>query len=427
MFRISDRTNVLGAGRVSYRYSPDGRLRLTCNFRYYKEIEKNVRSADMPVVRGKSDNSGVPTCQSGKTSTEGFRRGFGRLGRKKAMSREQARNVRERVAAIDRRYCRRNTRFLTVTLPSIDPRAFRALARYCSYVVNRLNVWLNRLVGDHARVSVWEYQDRGALHLHAIVGGNQVCKVTTEALRSQWVSILRDIGKLTGANMFLSSTGLSWLDSPDSIRVESAIPEKCLSAYLSKYLSKGNHRKGADLGAFSQDLHFPVASWAQWNRPATALHRKYTETGTLGYVQGDAEWQALKARFTSQVSDALVPETSVLDSDNPYNHSIYCIPDRERLSVIAEALADAGDGLLRSGYVGLSRLSDYEDADAVSIRFFERLRRNTEASRVHDEALRIASMQWGEVIASMHKLIASMQSVVQIQYPECEQLEVAIC
>lgn len=291
--------------------------------------------------------------------------------------------------------------------------------------MNRLNVWLDRLLGRHARVSVWEYQDRGALHLHAIVGSNECSRLTTEALREQWIKILQDIGRRTGADMFESSWGTSHLDDPEKIRVESAKPWKSLSAYLSKYMSKGQHRKGADHKAFDEGLFFPVSSWCQWNRSATALHRKHTEAGTLGYVQGHAQWAEFKSLLHEKLPDLVVEGTDVLESDNPYNHSVYCIPDRECLGSVVELLAEGSSGFIQSGYVGLCVFASYESADEAALRHFEKLRKLEEDGDHHDEALGIASMQWDDVLLGISDCIHAMQRVVNRQYPDFEQLELA--
>lgn len=424
MYRVSSPVALRGAGRVTYRYSPDGRLRVSCNFQYYKEVE-HARSVDFSVVRDKPSDASCLTCQSGKTSTKTLRGGFGGLGSKEAMSRHQSQSVRERVAAIDREFPRRKARFLTLTLPSVDIGAFRALAEWCSYAVNRLNVWLNRLVGDHARVSVWEYQKRGALHLHAVIGGEHVDRVSDETLREQWIEILKSIGHRSGANMFASSSGGSWLDFPEAIRVSSERPRKSLSAYLSKYMSKGNHTKGNGSEAFIDGLFFPLASWCQWNRSATALHRKHTEVGTLGYVQGFAQWSDFKSLLHDQLPGMVTENTVVLESDNPYNHSLYCIPDREQLGSVVELLAEGSSEFVRSGYVGLSVFAEYESADEVAIRHFEKLRKLEEDGDRHDEALGIAWMQWSDILLGLSHCMDAMGRAVNRQYPVWEQLQLA--
>lgn len=310
--------------KLCFRVSSDNVVSL-----YLKKCSEVSGSADrrypdFRMVRGKSGDSSLLTCRSAKTSTDDIRAGFGALGKKRAMSGRQRREVRERVAAIDKHYPRKSRRFITLTLPSVDLAAYRALAEWSSYVVNRLNVWIGRLVGEHARVSVWEYQDRGALHLHAIIGGEAVGLVTTELLRSYWVTLLEDIQERTNADMFLGSDGQDWREAPDVIRVESAIPEKSLSSYLAKYLSKGiKDEQSNRVWKDREGWIYPVPSWCQWNRDATTLRGKYTIESGLGYTNYHGYAEVVR-RFYSRFADKNEGEgVKPYHSKNPYVPGIY--------------------------------------------------------------------------------------------------------
>lgn len=310
--------------KLCMRLSADGVISLYLKKNSEVKGSADRRVANFCMVRGEPSHPPLLTCRSAKTSTEDIRAGFGKLGKARAMSGRQRKQVRERVAAIDRHYKRVNRRFLTLTLPSVDLAAYRAIAEWSSYLVNRLNVWIGRLIGDHARVSVWEYQDRGALHLHAIIGGDNAARISTEVLRDKWVELLEDVGERTGADMFLGSDGQDWRKTPDVIRVASEVPEKSLSSYLAKYLSKGIKDEQSNTQWKDREgWIYPVPSWCQWNREASALRRKYTLESLLGYTDYQG-YAAVVQKFYSHFQDRNEGEgVSVYHSKNQYTPGIY--------------------------------------------------------------------------------------------------------
>lgn len=94
---------------------------------------------------------------------------------------------------------------VTLTLPANYTEAFTALAAYSGYAVNRLFQPIRRDYGsDCLWFFVWEYQRRGALHMHICIfhedenEGQKICA----RLIDQWHKILCDISEMSGFCLF---------------------------------------------------------------------------------------------------------------------------------------------------------------------------------------------------------------------------------
>lgn len=264
--------------------------------------------------------------------------GKGSLGNKQKASWKTCNNAYERLAAIEKEYGKRGCLFITLTQPSTDKRAFEALARWSSYAVDRLNRSIKRMMGDsdHCRVSVWEYQKRGSLHMHMVIGSDWVRKCSVSAvqkvLSKKWYSILEDISKRFESIPFLGSNGVqrSYGDLMDIhggehfCNVQRVKLSVC--AYLAKYMAESNHEQKQKL----REENFPVATWIQWNRQATAMYEKYMEDFDLGYAAIDHRHQIESAITTSLCEVKCKEGTGVVPPKNPYNFGGYYIGDKNQ-------------------------------------------------------------------------------------------------
>lgn len=271
--------------------------------------------------------------------------GKGRLGKKKKASWKTLRGARERMAAIEQKYGVANCGFLTLTLPSVSNGAFEALARYSSYAMDRLNRVLNRyFVGQNlARVSVWEYQKRGALHCHLLIASHCIHAIKKAELiaymQKAWYRILSDIGEFWGANMFLSSNGesrnLEQLRAiknkkDENVFVNFQIVRKSIVAYLSRYLADSNHEGKGENKQALREKFFPIATWVQWNKEATKCYEEYLDEFDLGECEIDKKpllymmIRALKKRIAKTVP--LARKTEIKEPQNPYNCGLYVLP-----------------------------------------------------------------------------------------------------
>lgn len=198
-----------------------------------------------------------------------------RLPRLTAFGNYARRRLKEAGAALQRSIAApEEALFLTGTLPSVDVEAWRALAVCSGYVVHRLKAWIAKRLKSKLDFYVWEWQKRGALHLHYVVAAPdfEIRTKIKEGFHAQWIRLLQDVEAITGVSMFTGSHGRDWSEAPEKIRTEAAECRVDVSRYLSKYLSKGtNPKDAASLGRFCPTRWFGVS------RPLSQRVRELTE------------------------------------------------------------------------------------------------------------------------------------------------------
>lgn len=204
---------------------------------------------------------------------------------------------------------------VTCTLPSDRISSMRLLANWSGYMMDRL---LHRLRRNNAAYYyVWEWQKRGALHLHIAIAHNDASRAASlsYALRSHWFRVLAEIGKLHDlpptpathwvslppVDMFASRSapGGTWKNKPKKWQWSVDKITKSVTAYLSKYLSKGSS---------GINPHFYPARW--WGC-CTFLRQKVKECKveiTIAELPNDIARNAFYhfCEFFSDLSPALV-------------------------------------------------------------------------------------------------------------------------
>lgn len=98
----------------------------------------------------------------------------------------------------------------TLTLPANTRESFECLAAYSGYAVNRLFQVLRRKYPDmNYWFFCWEFQKRGALHLHIAHYHPDESEgmLIGNLLIEQWHKILCDISNNSGVDMFLAASG----------------------------------------------------------------------------------------------------------------------------------------------------------------------------------------------------------------------------
>lgn len=163
------------------------------------------------------------------------------LNRPKNFTNAAGQKLRECGAAIDQ-ICgdKSKTVAITLTLPADHEAAFFAIAAYSGYAINRLFQPVRRGYGDEVLwFFVWEYQGRGALHLHCALYHPDSGKALEigRSFRAQWHKILCDIGKRADTDMFLGRGGRDNSDI-DKMHFYCEPMRKSLGAYFSKYAGK---------------------------------------------------------------------------------------------------------------------------------------------------------------------------------------------
>lgn len=181
--------------------------------------------------------------------------GFGSISTRNTFTRYARGFLRELGALVDggkRHLCS----FLTGTLPGSTPDALGALAAYSGWAVQTITNWVRDAFPGSQWFGVWEYQKRGALHMHICVQSPDVESATRlkRQWKARWIRLLESIGRRAGVDLFARSCGASWSDLKWLTRTDAQTVEKSVACYLGKYLSKGSAR-------VRRRCEYPPSSW----------------------------------------------------------------------------------------------------------------------------------------------------------------------
>ena len=160
---------------------------------------------------------------------------------------KQGQKIRESGAAIDLLMKEQGggARIVTLTLVGDTKEAFECLAANSGYLINRLFQVVRRKFGACKNwFFVWEYQKRGALHLHICVWhkDKHISAKMGVYLVQQWYKILQDIQDKTGVDMFVRrdkktyTPKQKWQSRNEPMR-------KSAGGYFSKYAAKASNKK----------------------------------------------------------------------------------------------------------------------------------------------------------------------------------------
>ena len=160
---------------------------------------------------------------------------------------KQGQKIRESGAAIDLLMEKQGgaARVITLTLVGDTKEAFECLAVNSAYIRNRLFQVLRDNFKDCKNYFfVWEYQKRGALHLHICLWHktpNLAAKAGAQIVQ-KWYEVLQDIQDKTGVDMFVRRDKKTythkkkWQSRNEPMR-------KSAGGYFSKYASKASNKK----------------------------------------------------------------------------------------------------------------------------------------------------------------------------------------
>jgi len=218
--------------------------------------------------------------------------GYGVSGAAFPLSRKASQSIRYASAALEQHFGIDNAYFLTGTLPGSTDEALHTFACWSGWLMDRLQKWLRKhycIDGSLYHLGVWEFQARGALHYHALI----ICPDGTDGdtlsaeFSVYWLHLLKSISDFSGCDIFARSYGGTWADDYSSIAnicSKCVKVEKSISAYLSKYLSKGGAPSGSG---------YPSRWWA-CTRAARDLVSLYTIEITLPQLSDSEKQEALE-------------------------------------------------------------------------------------------------------------------------------------
>ena len=213
-----------------------------------------------------------------ETSTNTLKPGFGKMPRRTRFGLKAKRTLIRAGGVIDKTWGNRPQILLTATLPGSTIQAHAALAAWSSYVMDRVKTWLY----DHSPTSTsmyaWEFQRRGALHLHYV----QCCQNMNEVKYFQrhwgkfWYELMLDVCDRAGVDVFEREKGGSWQQYPAMIQTDVTIIEKSAAAYISKYLGKGSLSES--------ERHFCPTRWWGVSRNLLSKLKEMTEEYTKPFL-----------------------------------------------------------------------------------------------------------------------------------------------
>lgn len=169
--------------------------------------------------------------------------------------------------------------FLTGTIPGSTLDALDAVACWSSWILHEVKKWINRQgVTENLSMYVWEFQRRGALHLHYFVH-IPVEEVRTRVLWKwtiKWASLIDEVGNRFGCDIWERQDGTTWNDFHGVIQAPAQFVKKSVGAYLSKYLSKNAPTNGQRTNG--NDMFLGPVRWWGVSRPLLKRLKELTET-----------------------------------------------------------------------------------------------------------------------------------------------------
>jgi hypothetical protein len=161
------------------------------------------------------------------------------------------RNARHRLleagAVIDKEFGL-NCYEVTVTLPGSGHRAYRTLANWSGWLINRLLREVSRNTQTSHWFYVWELQKRGALHLHFAIAARDIsdAKRVAEKLEFDWFELLLELEEKTDVELFRRDPRTTWRNRPEKWQSHVAPITKSCAAYFSKYAGKSAFSQSAN-------------------------------------------------------------------------------------------------------------------------------------------------------------------------------------
>lgn len=169
------------------------------------------------------------------------RSGFGLLPKPKNFTSASGQKLRECGAAVDHvQPSLRKIHCVTLTLPCGTDESFRTIAAWSGWLVNQLFQPIRDKYGESCLwFFVWEYQKRGAPHLHIAVSHNEIgeAKKIGDKLIKDWIKLLHRLTDISGVCLFTSKRG-DRCTLPKFWQNDNQTMKKGLGRYFSKYAGK---------------------------------------------------------------------------------------------------------------------------------------------------------------------------------------------
>lgn len=190
-----------------------------------------------------------------KTTEKG---GWGHLSKPTTFGKKARHRLLEAGAIVDK-LCGLNAWEITCTLPGGTTGAICTLAENTGWLMNELTQIIRRAKCKYW-FYVWEFQKRGALHLHLLIADpERNIQSLAWKLESRWWQALEFLSKKNQVDLFARRIGGSWRGDPSKWQSHVAPIQKSVAAYFSKYASKGLQPSSAI--SYQKKLFSPSRWW----------------------------------------------------------------------------------------------------------------------------------------------------------------------
>lgn len=214
--------------------------------------------------------------------------GFGGSTRYQKFSRYGRNQILRAGGALQKKVGKEKCLFLTLTHPGSTKVSMEALSKYSGMAVKLFQGWLSRHITNKLSIYTWEWQKRGALHLHFVVACEDIDRGEwiKANLKSEWIRILDRIAEESGVDVYAKNMGFSWVNNKQIVRVDAQWCEKDVAAYLSKYVSKATANN-----KILTDRHFCPSRWYGVSRPLLQALREMTFSISLDSMRERDAWE----------------------------------------------------------------------------------------------------------------------------------------
>lgn len=166
--------------------------------------------------------------------------------------------LREACAVLEQKFGK-NVYFNTLTLPGSTREVYDTAARESTGLTNaymqRIRHAIKTFCASYGieteglyACGIWEWQDRGALHFHLVVGieHRKLALYLKHNHRRWWRQVLETYSDATGVDLFQREDGGSWRGDDTKPVTEWAKVKTSVEAYVSKYVAKTARKAGLE-------------------------------------------------------------------------------------------------------------------------------------------------------------------------------------
>lgn len=247
----------------------------------------------------------------------------GRRSRPMSLTRYGSHTVREGCAVIEDEFGK-EVYFNTLTVPGSTSEALEAVAKESAGIINAYMQRIRHEVAAWQRddidcseglfaTGVWEWQKRGALHFHLVIGvrDRKLAAHLKHNHRRWWRQVLESYSDKMGIDLFARVDGGTWRDDENKPVTEWAKVKKSVERYVSKYIGKT---------AYQAAKHgwMPPTRWWYLSAPAreVVLARRIMCSVEINSVQHAASVCEELAEMAQEMG------ATVLPTNNPFTGAL---------------------------------------------------------------------------------------------------------